>query len=119
MREGDIILTPILQADETAKNRPALILRELPPFQDLLVCGISTQIHQAVRGFDEVIVRTDSDFRGSGLVTDSVVRLGFLAVLPRKRIAGTIGKVSAERHERLLRRLSSYLLENVENTTTS
>lgn len=64
MREGDVILTPILQADDIAKNRPALILRELPPFQDLLVCGISTQIHQAVRGFDEVVARTDSDFPG-------------------------------------------------------
>ena len=42
MKEGDVILTPILQADAIAKNRPALILRELPPFQDLLVCGIST-----------------------------------------------------------------------------
>ena len=118
MKEGDVILTPILQADDIAKNRPALILRELPPYRDLLVCGISTQIHQAVRGFDEVVARTDSDFLGSGLVTDSVVRLGFLAVLPRRRIAGTIGRVSAERHERLLRRLSTYLLENVEKTTT-
>jgi mRNA interferase MazF len=116
MKEGDVILTPILQADDIVKNRPALILRELPPFQDLLVCGISTQLHQAVRGFDEVIALTDSDFQGSGLITDSVVRLGFLAVLPRRRIAGTIGKVSAERHERLLRRLSSYLLANVEKT---
>lgn len=36
MKEGDVILTPILQADDLAKNRPAPILRELPPFQDLL-----------------------------------------------------------------------------------
>jgi mRNA interferase MazF len=113
MKEGDVILTQISQADGTLKNRPALILRELPPFQDFLACGSSTQIHQAVPGFDEIIARTDPDFVKSGLVVDSVVRLGFLAVLPRRKIAGTIGSVSGQRHERLLRRLSSYLLERV------
>jgi len=54
MKEGDVILTQIPRADGTVKTRPALVLRELPPFQDLLVCGISTQTHQAVPGFDEV-----------------------------------------------------------------
>jgi len=114
MKEGDVILTQIPQADGTVKTRPALILRELPPFQDLLVCGISTQTHQAVPGFDEIIASTDPDFLKSGLVIDSVVRLGFLAVLPRRKVVGTIGIVSTERYERLLRRLSSYLLERVD-----
>jgi mRNA interferase MazF len=55
MKEGDIVLTSILQADGQKKNRPALFLREMPPFNDLLVCGISTQIHQEVAGFDEIV----------------------------------------------------------------
>jgi mRNA interferase MazF len=87
VKEGDIILTQIPQSDGTLKTRPALVLRELPPFRDLLVCGISTQTHQAVRGFDEVILRTDSDFSDTGLMSDSVARLGFLAVLPRSRFS--------------------------------
>ncbi len=41
MREGNIILTSILQANGEIKNRPVLILREMPKFQDFLVCGIS------------------------------------------------------------------------------
>ncbi len=45
MNEGDVILALIPQADGVEKNRPALILREMPPFGDMLVCGISTQIH--------------------------------------------------------------------------
>jgi mRNA interferase MazF len=45
MKEADIVLTPILQADGKTKNRPALILREMPRFKDFLVCGISTQLH--------------------------------------------------------------------------
>ena len=78
MKEADVILTPLPQADGPPKNRPALILRELPPFGDFLVCGISTQVHQAVPEFDEVVSRADADFTGSGLLADSVIRLGFL-----------------------------------------
>ena len=48
MNEGDIVLTPVPQADGRLKNRPALFLREMPPYGDLLVCGISTQLHQLV-----------------------------------------------------------------------
>ncbi len=110
MKEADIILTPLPQADGILKNRPALLLREVPPFGDFLACGISTQIHQAVPGFDDVLSRGDVDFGLSGLVADSVIRLGFLAVLPRQKILGSIGEVAAARHARLLRRLSSHLV---------
>lgn len=119
MKEGDVVLTPIAQADGLVKPRPVLVLRELPPHGDFLVCGISKQIHQAVLGFDEVLTRSDSDFPASGLVADSVIRLGFLAVLPRTRIVGTIGSVSVTRHETLLLRLSSHLVEKMKKTAKS
>ena len=113
MNEGDIILTPLPQADGRVKNRPAVALRELPPYGDLLVCGVSTQVHQLVSGFDELIIRADADFSTSGLLADSVIRLGFLAVLPRKSILGNIGAISPQRHRRLLHRLSAYLVEKI------
>jgi mRNA interferase MazF len=94
MIEGDIILTP------------------MPPFQDALVCGISTQTHQLVPDFDELITSQDNDFTTSGLVSDSLIRLGFLAVLPRRNILGSIGSLSPERHKRLLQRLSAYLIKS-------
>jgi mRNA interferase MazF len=109
MKEGDVILTPLLQADGKIKNRPAIFLREMPPFQDILVCGVSTQMHQLAPDFDEVIARQDSDFSTSGLIAESLVRLGFLAVLPRKNIVGSIGAIAPERHARLLRKLSHHL----------
>jgi mRNA interferase MazF len=114
MKEADIILTPLPQADGIVKNRPAVLLRELPPFGDFLACGISTQLNQAVLEFDDIISRADTDFPSSGLVADSVIRLGFLAVLPRQRILGSIGCIAAERHARLLRNLSEHLLANLE-----
>ena len=113
MKEGDIVLTPIPQADGTTKNRPAILLRELPPYKDFLVCGVSTQLRQAVDGFDEVISLSDSDFESSGLRRESLSRLGFLAMLPRTKIAGSIGSVSAERHLRLLRMLADYLVKGI------
>jgi len=111
MKEGDIVLTPIPQADGSVKNRPAIVLREMPRYHDLLVCGVSTQLHQRVEGFDEIISPGDPDFAGSSLLSESLIRLGFLAVLPRKSIAGSIGAISSERHKRFLKRLSDYLVQ--------
>jgi mRNA interferase MazF len=110
MNQGDVVLTPVPQANGILKNRPAIFLREMPPYRDVLVCGISTQLHQEVKGFDEVVDQTDSDFAASGLRTTSLIRLGFLAVLPRSAVIGSIGLVSPERHNRLLARLSAYLV---------
>jgi len=91
VNEGEVILTPIAQADGQVKNRPAVVLRELPPYRDLLICGVSTQVQHLVPGFDELITSRDGDFTASGLMADSVIRLGFLAVVPRKAVAGSIG----------------------------
>jgi mRNA interferase MazF len=110
MKEGDVVLTPIPQADGIVKNRPAIILREMPPYRDHLVCGVSTQLDKQVKGFDDVISSTDEDFNRTGLRTTSLARLGFLAVLPSAQIIGAIGSISSARHRKLLKTLSAYLL---------
>jgi hypothetical protein len=53
--EGSICLIPLPQADGKHKIRPVLLLKQFSPFNDYLVCGISTQIHQFVDGFDELL----------------------------------------------------------------
>lgn len=110
MKESNIVLTSITQANGQIKNRPAVILREMPKFKDFLVCGVSTQLKQCVPNFDEIIYTGDPDFVSSGLISDSVIRLGFLAVIPRSSIIGSIGSISPERHQRLLQNLSQYLI---------
>ena len=112
MNESDVILTPVPQADGKLKNRPAVILRQMPSYGDLLVCGISTQLRQYVSGFDSIISPDDEDFEPSGLLSKSVIRLGFLSVLPSKRVMGSIGSISLNRHETLLKNLSDYLVGN-------
>jgi mRNA interferase MazF len=111
MRAGDVVLTAIPQADGRIKNRPAIVLREMPPYGDLLVCGMSTQLHQQVHDFDEIISPVDDDFEQSGLIAESLIRLGFLAVLPLTNIIGTIGAIAPERHRRLLQILCDYLVK--------
>ena len=113
MKEGDIIIAPLVQADGQTKNRPALVLRVMPGFGDVLICGFSTKLGQQIVGFDETLLPADNDFAASGLVTASLIRLGFLTLLPRGKVAGTIGSLSPERHARLLRRLSNYLVERL------
>lgn len=111
MKEGDVIIVPMPQADGLVKNRPAIVLREMPLFKDMLVCGVSTQLHQAAKDFDEVISVSDADFPASGLKAASLIRLGFLTVIPHNKVAGSIGSISSERHKRLLQRLSDYLVQ--------
>ena len=109
MKEGDVVLTPLPQADGQIKNRPAILLREMPPFGDFLVCGVSTQLHHEVAGFDDPIRPSDADFAASGLKAASLIRLGFLAVLPESSLLGAIGSIDQARHLRLLDRLANHL----------
>lgn len=110
MKEGDVVIVAMPQADGGVKNRPVIFLREMPPFQDALVCGVSSQLRQEVRGFDEIVSPTDDDFEASGLVGSSLIRLGFLTVVPQSKIVGSIGSISPDRHRRLLEGLSNYLV---------
>lgn len=112
MKAGDVLLTPLPQADGQLKNRPCIALRQMPGFGDWLVCGVSTQLHQEILGFDDPILVVHSDYANSGLKAPSRIRLGFLAVLPKSSLLGAIGSIAIERHRRLLQRLSAYLIGN-------
>ena len=51
MKEADVIIVPLPQSDGMVKNRPAVILREMPPFQDPLVCWAKHTIAASDEGF--------------------------------------------------------------------
>jgi mRNA interferase MazF len=109
MKAGSVVLTPLPQADGRLKNRPALVLGPVAPFDDVLVCGISTQLHLAVPDFDEVIGEGDADFGSSGLDARSLIRLGYISTVPLSSVKGRIGRISAVRHARLVRQLSDFI----------
>lgn len=87
MREGEIVLASIPQFDGTIKLRPVLLLKQLPGYNDFLVCGISTQLHQLINGFDELLSDKSTDFVQTGLRQSSVIRLGFLGIVPNNKIS--------------------------------
>lgn len=114
MKEGDIILT-IVPQDNLQKKRPALILKILPKYNDLLVCAISSQVQQAIPSFDLVLENPHHAFKNSGLKVNSVFRLGNLAVPPEEDILGTIGFLDGALHQTLLQNLVDFLIDKSSN----
>ena len=109
MSPGDLILARIQESDGQTKRRPALVLTTMPPYNDLLVCGVSSQLRQEVAGFDEVVSTGDPDFSLSGLKVSSVMRLGMIATIPRSAALGELGAISPERLTRLRNNLASHI----------
>lgn len=110
MSPGDVVLIDLPTAGGGTKLRPALVLSSLPGrYQNLLVCGISSQVHEAHAGWDEVIADSDQDFPTSRLRTASVIRLSYLHAAESSEIAGSVGEISGDRLARLLARLAQHL----------
>ncbi|MFL5241065.1 MAG: type II toxin-antitoxin system PemK/MazF family toxin [Gemmataceae bacterium] len=111
MKPGDVVLIALPQIGAgMPKLRPALVLTNLPgPYQNLLLCGISTQLLQLHANWDELMQSADKDFASSGLRRDSIIRPSYLYAAESNEIAGVIGKVDALRLQRLRRRLSDHL----------
>lgn len=110
-KEGKIALLRLPQTDlSPGKSRPVLVLAAVPgQHDDWLVCMISTQLHQAVADFDEIIAADMDDFATSGLKTESVVRLGRLAVVSGNLLMGAIGQVGNDRLCRIKDKLTRWL----------
>jgi mRNA interferase MazF len=111
MSEGDVVLIPLPQAgNPTTKLRPALLLAFLPgPYQNLLLCGISTQIQHLHPNWDDLVQTSDADFAGSGLHRTSAIRLSYLYAADSNEISGVIGSIDPTRLHRVRQRLSDHL----------
>jgi len=109
--EGQVILFRFPQTDQTeAKLRPALVLNQLPgPHNDWLICMISSQLHQAIPDFDEVLTSRDSDFEESGLKSASVIRISRLAVVDSYILLGKLGQIDKQRLTRIKRKIASWI----------
>ena len=111
MKEGSVIKVAFPQGDGKIKFRPAILLAKLPPFNDWIVCGISSKINQEVKGLDIVINNNHSDFKLWGLPYPGIIRAGFIVTIPENIINGVIGNISDETTKILLKNLSEYLLK--------
>ena len=104
-----MVLAGLPQADGKVKLRPTIVLAEIEPFGDVLLCGVSSRLQHEVRGFDEILSIDSEDFGGTGLSQASLIRLGFLATYPRSRVAGVLGSISTKRLVRLREKLAEFL----------
>jgi mRNA interferase MazF len=105
MNEGQIALADLPQATGPAKRRPVLLLRQMPGYGDYLVCGLSTQTRQYLPGFDELLTPDSTN----KLRLASVVRLGFLDIVPAAQLSGIIGQIPNTLLTDLRQRLADYL----------
>ena len=110
---GQIVLFRFPQTNlQEGKMRPALLLAKVPGrFDDWLVCAISTQLHQYIPDFDEIIRESDDDFSGSGLKAESLFRIGRLGVLDANIFEGAIGHITPERLRHIRSKLSAWISE--------
>ncbi len=95
------------------KLRPAFLIGKLPGgHEDWLICMISTQLAQTITDFDEIVLQSDADFAASGLKTDSLIRIGRLAVVQSAILSGAVGQIAPERLQKIKSRLSAWLLKS-------
>ncbi len=111
---GQIVLFQFPQTNLTqGKLRPALLIGRLPgPYDDWLICMISSQLQHVVPGFDEIIQPQDADFAASGLKSASVIRIGRFAVVDGAVLVGSIGAISQDRLKRIKQRLAEWLIQS-------
>lgn len=109
MKRGSIVLARIQQADGLVKSRPVVIIQEMPPFADFLVCAVSSQLRHECVGFEEILNSSDIDFRASGLKVSSLIRLGLVATIPQNVIMGELGIISNQRLQVLQSRLAEHI----------
>ncbi|MBP6391859.1 MAG: type II toxin-antitoxin system PemK/MazF family toxin [Flavobacteriales bacterium] len=94
MKAGDVVRWTFVQGDGQRKMRPAIVISAVPPFNDWLVCAVSTQLHRAVKDLDVLVDTDHPDFERAGLRVPSLVRVAQLSTLPDKVIQGALGEVS-------------------------
>jgi mRNA interferase MazF len=111
MRAGQIVLFRFPNTDlREGKLRPALLIARVPgPYDDWLICMISSRLRQHQPGFDEIVRETDEDYAQSGLKKASVIRATRLAVVGKPVLVGSIGEIGPARLERIRGNLADWL----------
>ena len=87
------------------------MLGKLPrDYDDWLICMISSQLGQFIPDFDEIISVDSQDFDESGLKTNSVIRIGRLAVVNGEILLGSIGQIGSDRLQHIKSRLGQWIM---------
>ncbi len=96
LHRGDIVTVAFPYTDLTSqKRRPALVLNENTEAGDVILAFIGTHLPAQSTAVSVILQSADQDFSGTGLKSDSVVRLEKLATIERRLITRRIGKLTS------------------------
>ena len=111
IRTGQIVPFAFPDAGGTGgKLRPALVIQRTPgPYDDWLICMISSQLRQKVEGIDEVINLNDEAFPNTGLKLSSVIRATRLAVVASDLLQGSIGMLHGNRYNKIVSNIAAWI----------
>jgi mRNA interferase MazF len=106
---GDVVLVPFPFADLTGqKVRPAVIVSADPQGGELILAFITSVLtNRSPRGAEVELLRSDAEFRVTGLKGDSLVRLDKLVTLSTSIVSrrlGSAGPATKGRLAAMLRR---------------
>ena len=110
MEEGSIVRIALPQSNGNLRSRPALILKKVKPYDDYLLCSISSKIHNEIKDLDIVIGIEHPDFVSSRLKYPGLIRTANLFTIPASLIEGKIGFISEQTHDKILQNLSKFIL---------
>ena len=74
---------------------------------------LSTQLDQAIPGFDETMPVDATDFESSGLRTASVIRVSRLAVVSSDLLIGALGTIAPSRLRRVRNTLAAWIQDKL------
>src|SRR5712671_6753398 len=96
LHHGDVVLVPFPFADLSGRKvRPAVIASADPQGSELILSFITSVLtNRSPRGAEVELLRSDPDFRVTGLKGDSLIRLDKLATLSTSIISRRLGAAS-------------------------
>jgi len=92
---GDVIRWAFVQADGRIKLRPAVLVKAVPPFNDWVICAVSSQLRRYQAQLDVLLDEKSPDFRKAGLSFPSIIRAAQLTTIPVQQVEGRVGRLSA------------------------
>src|SRR5690349_5386933 len=93
LQHGDVVLVPFPFADLTGqKVRPAVIVSADPQGPELILAFITSVLtNRSSRAAEVELLRSDAEFRATGLKADLLLRLDKLVTLSRSIISRRLG----------------------------
>jgi mRNA interferase MazF len=93
LHHGDVVLVPFPFADVTGqKVRPAVIVSADPQGSELILAFVTSVLtNRSPRGAEAGVIRSDPEFRVTGLKVDSLIRLDKLVTFSRAVISRRLG----------------------------